>query len=156
MKYLHRFVLAAFGAAFFMASAQAQNVTVPNHAVPIGKGPGVTGFGSVTGTNNKALMGVTGADPTFRSLVGADLPTPTGSTLGGVQSLTCSANNWFNTLSTSGVFGCAQPSFSSLTGNIAVSQMNSGTGAWWWGRCGTSQPHRAARFSVRCAAGWDR
>lgn len=126
---IYRF-LAVASAAFFIASAQAQNAgTIPNHAVPIGKGPGVTGMSSATGTNNQALMGATGADPTFRALVGADLPTPGASSLGGVQSKSCSSSNWFSSLSTGGVFGCAQPAFTDLTGNIAVSQMNSGSGA---------------------------
>jgi hypothetical protein len=37
----------------------------------------------------------------FRALIGADLPVPSASTSGGVQSLTCATSNWFNTLSTS-------------------------------------------------------
>jgi hypothetical protein len=51
-----------------------------------------------------------------RALVGADLPNPSASTLGGVKSLTCSSHNWFNTLSTSGVFGCAQPTIGDISG----------------------------------------
>jgi hypothetical protein len=39
-----------------------------------------------------------------------------------VESLTCSSHNWFNSLSTSGVLGCAQPSFADLTGLIASAQ----------------------------------
>lgn len=54
------------------------------------------------------------------------LPTPTASTLGGVQSLTCSTSNWFRTLSTAGVFGCSQPSFSDLTGQVAAASQISG------------------------------
>lgn len=45
----------------------------------------------------------------FRSLVGADLPLPTTSSLGGVQASNCAASNWINSISTSGVPGCAQP-----------------------------------------------
>lgn len=61
--------------------------------------------------------------PTFRALVGADLPVPGASSLGGVQSKTCSTSNWFSSLSTSGVFGCSQPAFSDLTGSIAAAQI---------------------------------
>lgn len=68
------------------------------------------------------------AAPGFRSLVGADLPAPSASTLGGVKSLTCSSNNWFNTLSTAGLLGCSQPAFSSLTGSMACSQAPALTG----------------------------
>lgn len=53
MKFMHKLLLAAFGAAFFMASAQAQQTgTVANHAIPIGKGPGVQGFGKVGPCNS--------------------------------------------------------------------------------------------------------
>ncbi|MEK9281182.1 hypothetical protein MTR72_16430 [Bradyrhizobium sp. ISRA442] len=50
------------------------------------------------------------------------LPNPTASTLGGVQSLTCAVNQWLNTISTSGVPACAQPSFSNISGNLSSSQ----------------------------------
>jgi hypothetical protein len=83
---------------------------------------------SFTGTAaaNQVYAGSTSGGavkPKFRSLVGADLPTPGASSLGGVQSLTCSSHNWFSTLSTLGVFGCSQPNFSDLLGNIASSQL---------------------------------
>lgn len=48
---------------------------------------------------------------------------PSATTLGGVKSLTCSASNWFNTLSTLGVFGCSQPNFTDLAGSIAAGQI---------------------------------
>jgi hypothetical protein len=54
--------------------------------------------------------------PAFRSLVGADLPAPGASSLGGVQTLTCSTSNWFKTLATTGIFGCSQPAYTDLTG----------------------------------------
>lgn len=46
---------------------------------------------------------------TFRALVGADLPLPTVSSLGGVQASSCAASNWVTGISTSGTPGCAQP-----------------------------------------------
>lgn len=52
--------------------------------------------------------GGTGA-ATFRALVGADLPNPSSSSLGGVQSVTCSTSNWVSAISTSGVPACTQP-----------------------------------------------
>lgn len=74
MKYLYRLLIVLASASFFYASAQAQNSgSVPNHAVPIGKGPGVTGFSSVLGVSGQALFGVTGADPAFRSPSFTDL-----------------------------------------------------------------------------------
>lgn len=48
-----------------------------------------------------------------------------GYTLGG----SCSANQWVFSLSSLGVLTCTQPAFTNLSGNIAVSQMASGSGA---------------------------
>lgn len=63
------------------------------------------------------------------SVAASQLPNPTSSTLGGVQSLASSSNQWINAISTSGVPSASQPAFSNLSGNIATSQMNSGTSA---------------------------
>lgn len=71
MRHLHKLLLAAFGAAFFMASAQAQNAgTVTNHALPIGKGPGVAGYGSLVIGNGQVPIGQTSADPQAKTLSG--------------------------------------------------------------------------------------
>jgi hypothetical protein len=51
------------------------------------------------------------------------LANPTASTIGGVQSLSCSSSNWFSTLSTSGVLGCSQPNFTDLAGSISLAQI---------------------------------
>ena len=75
------------------------------------------GFGNIAA--NKVLSGpTTGAAtiPGFRLLVGADLPNPAASTLGGIESLTCASHQWLNTISTSGVPACAQPAFSDISG----------------------------------------
>jgi hypothetical protein len=50
------------------------------------------------------------AAPTFRTLVGADLPTPSASTLGGVESITCGSGQFVSQISTSGVPACATAS----------------------------------------------
>lgn len=49
------------------------------------------------------------AAPTFRSLMGADLPNPSATTLGGIESVNCTGSNFINSISTSGVPGCATP-----------------------------------------------
>jgi hypothetical protein len=75
------------------------------------------------------VSGGAGADPAY-GVVGANgLPTPTASTLGGVQSLTCSSHNWFSSLSTGGVFGCSQPSFADLSGSLSAAQCPLATGS---------------------------
>ena len=58
----------------------------------------------------------------FRSLVGADLPNPSSSTLGGIQSLAAVTSKWINTISTSGVPSATQPNFTDLAGTIAIGQ----------------------------------
>ncbi|WP_375790867.1 hypothetical protein ACE102_33670 [Bradyrhizobium sp. vgs-9] len=71
MRFLHKLFAAALGAAFFVASAQAQNAgTVTNHAFPIGKGPGVQGYGSLLLGNTQIPVGQTGADPQAKTVSG--------------------------------------------------------------------------------------
>lgn len=60
------------------------------------------------------------------TLPAARLPNPTASTLGGIESLTCSANQWLNTISTSGVPACAQPAFSNISGTATATQGGTG------------------------------
>ncbi len=67
--------------------------------------------------------------PAFRPLVGADLPLPTASTLGGIESISSSTHQWVTAITTLGVPHQAQPAFTDLSGNIATAQVNSGTGA---------------------------
>lgn len=127
-----------------LAVAQSTPATLPFHSVygRIGQQPGDTGPGqaipwttllpNLAGAQsaNKVWAGPASggvAIPIFRALVGADLPGPGASTLGGVQGLTCATSNWFSTLSTSGVFGCSQPNFTDLAGLIAAGQIPNST-----------------------------
>ena len=61
--------------------------------------------------------------PTFRSLVGADLPNPSASTLGGVQSFAAVTSQWIRQISTSGVPTASQPAFSDISGVAASTQL---------------------------------
>jgi hypothetical protein len=67
------------------------------------------------------------ATPTWRLLVGADLPTPTASTLGGVESLVATSHQWINTISTAGVPSSTQPAFSDISGTATTAQLPVGT-----------------------------
>jgi hypothetical protein len=62
------------------------------------------------------------AAPTFRSLVGADLPNPTTSSLGGVQANNAVSHQWINAINTSGVPQLSQPAFSDISGSITAAQ----------------------------------
>jgi hypothetical protein len=101
---------------------------------------GPSSFASQTANTFMAAPNGSAGAPTFRAIAGADLPNPGASSKGGVQSLTCSASNWFNTLSTSGVLGCSQPSFAALTGSLACTQTPALTGdvATSAGACATT------------------
>lgn len=138
---MRKLLLASTALTVLSAPAWAQNVTCPTR--PAGDNTNacastqfvqgtLSGGGATNQSANQVFSGPSSgvpAPPSFRALVGADLPAPGPAAFGGVQSLTCSASNWFRTLSTGGVFGCSQPAFSDLAGNIAVSQMASGTNA---------------------------
>lgn len=81
-------------------------------------------FAQVTPGTSPLSIAKGGTNAGTPSTAFANLVQPSGATtLGGVKSLTCSTSNWFNTLSTSGVFGCAQPNFTDLAGSLAVGQI---------------------------------
>lgn len=66
--------------------------------------------------------------PSFRALVGADLPNPSSSSLGGIQSYVAVSHQWINAISTLGVPSSTQPGFSDLSGSAACSQLPALTG----------------------------
>lgn len=70
--------------------------------------------GPTTGSN---------AAPTWRALVGTDLPNPSASTLGGIQSAVGSSHQWVNSISTLGVPGFSQPAFSDISGTLGAAQL---------------------------------
>jgi len=87
-------------------------------------GSPVTGSGTLTAslTNQSAHLVLAGpssgsAAPTFRALAGADLPAPSASTLGGVESITCTGGQFLNQISTSGVPACVTGGGGSGLGN---------------------------------------
>lgn len=82
-------------------------------------------------TKNTALIGPTtgsNATPTFRALVGADLPAPSSSSLGGVQSIVGVSHQWINSISTAGVPNLTQPAFTDISGVLGSAQMPTFTG----------------------------
>lgn len=96
-------------------------------------GSPVVASGTLTGTlatqtANTIFSGpATGAaaQPTFRSLVGADLPNPSSTTLGGVRSLAAVTSRWINQISTSGIPSATQPNFTDLSGAATLAQLPS-------------------------------
>lgn len=81
-------------------------------------------------SQNRVLASPNGSSgvPAFRGLIGADLPNPGASSLGGVQSLSGATHNFLTGISTSGVPQQAQPSFSDLSGSLGCPQIPALTG----------------------------
>jgi hypothetical protein len=75
--------------------------------------------------------GTTGAMG-LRSIVGADLPNPSASTLGGIESFAAQSHEWLNAISTSGVPSATQPASTDLsdTANLATNAQNFTAGAF--------------------------
>ena len=61
---------AAFTAAFFIASAHAQNGTATNHAFLLGKGAGVQGYTSLLCASAQLAVGQSAADPICKTITG--------------------------------------------------------------------------------------
>ena len=61
--------------------------------------------------------------PGWRAIVGTDLPAPTVSTLGGVQSIVASSHNWISSIDTSGVPHQSQPAFTDVSGSVTPTQL---------------------------------
>ncbi len=93
----------------------------------------VTGSGTLDATlatqsAHAVLAGPTSGGavaPTFRSLVGADLPNPGASSLGGIESYVAVSHQWINAISTSGVPSSTQPAFTDVSGQATLAQLPS-------------------------------
>src|ERR1700677_839857 len=104
-------------------------LALPSSILTVSGSP-VTGTGTLTGTlatqtANFVWAGPTtgsAATPTFRALVGADLPNPSASSLGGIQSFAAVGSQWIRQISTSGVPTASQPAFTDISGSITAAQ----------------------------------
>ena len=114
----------------------------------VGIAPGGGGGGGMTGLSGDVVANGTGVVPalvqsfnngtTFGALAGqnsvlpAQLPNPSTAALGGVHASAAVANQWVNSISTTGAPQLSQPAFSNLLGTVAVAQLpvfaGSGTG----------------------------
>jgi len=125
----------------WVPSAPATGGTVTSVAMSVPSIMSVTGVPITTSgtmavslqpqTANTVFAGPTSGGnvaPTFRALVGADLPNPSATTLGGVESIAAVSHQWINSISTAGVPSLTQPAFSDLSGSIGAAQMPAFTG----------------------------
>lgn len=70
-----------------------------------------------------SLTALNASNITSGTLPAAQLPNPTASTLGGVESVTSTSHQFLNTISTSGVPGKAQPAFTDISGTATTGQI---------------------------------
>lgn len=73
------------------------------------------------------LANLSAATITTGTLPAARLPTPTASTLGGIQSITGVANQWIASISTAGIASLSQPAFSNISGTASLTTQVTGT-----------------------------
>ncbi len=90
--------------------------TAPALSFTLSNAAAYSWFGNATGSS---------AAPTFNTsaLPSALIPTPTATTLGGIESAAAVAHEWINSISTSGVPALSQPSFGDISGTVAASQL---------------------------------
>ena len=90
----------------------------------------------------------TQTQPAFTDISGvaapAQLPTPTGSTLGGVEAAGPITSEWINEIDTSGVPHLSQPAFTDISGIATVAQ----------GGTGTATPSLVAGTNVTITGSW--
>lgn len=88
---------------------------------------GASNFSSQTANTFLAAPNGSAGTPTFRTIAGADLPNPSATTLGGIQSIASQSSKWINSISTSGVPSLSQPAFSDISGSVDLTSQVTGT-----------------------------
>jgi trimeric autotransporter adhesin len=88
-------------------------------------------FGSQSAGTFLAAPATAPGAPVFRGIASTDLPNPTATSLGGVQSIATSSHQWINAISTSGVPALSQPAFTDISGTLGLGQLpTTGSGVY--------------------------
>jgi len=109
-------------------SVTSVGLSLPGSVFSISGSP-VTSTGTLTGafvtqSANTVFAGPasgSAAAPTFRAMVGADLPFPGASSLGGVESYAAVSHQWINSISIFGAPSSTQPAASDLSNGVTGS-----------------------------------
>ena len=102
-------------------SAATDNLSCSNISVS------ASNFSSQTANTFLAAPSGSAGTPTFRTIASADLPLPTSSSIGGIQSAAAVSHQWINSISTSGVPALSQPDFSDISGTANLTTQVTGT-----------------------------
>jgi hypothetical protein len=106
---------------FSSASALSSSGVMTANELILGGGAGGTPtVVSGLGTSTQVLHGNASGAPSWSAIAGADLPNPSASTLGGVESLAVVSHKWINTISTAGVPAATQPACGDLSDSAAM------------------------------------
>lgn len=91
-------------------------------------GNGCSNTSQTANTFLAAPNGSSGA-PVYRLIVGADLPAPSATTLGGIESITSASHQWVAYIDTAGVPHQSQPAFGDISGTLTPSSQLPSSGA---------------------------
>lgn len=86
---------------------------------------GTIAISLATESANTSLAGPasgSAAIPTFRALVGGDLPNPASAAKGGTFSYAAVSHQWLTSISTAGAPASSQPAFTDISGTLAAAQ----------------------------------
>lgn len=110
-----------------LATISLMSIAINAHAQSVGGGNVFQATG--TGSANTVFATPNGSPGvgSFRLLLGADLPLPSGSTIGGVMSISPVSHEWIDSINVSGVPHLSTPSFSDLSGSLSTAQCPAGT-----------------------------
>jgi hypothetical protein len=89
------------------------------------------------------------------SVAASQLPNPSASTLGGIESLAATTSKWINAVSTSGVPAATQPAFTDISGSAGCAQLPALTGhiTTSAGSCATTAASIVTAFTSFCTGG---
>ena len=82
-----------------------------------------TALSNTTSVNGTSIPASATLMTTTTAVTASQLPAPTATTLGGIESAAAVANEWISSISTAGVPALSQPAFSNLSGTATQAQL---------------------------------
>lgn len=110
------------------ATAGSNTLTLPAGTTDFSATGGTSQVVKQTSAGGAFTVGQLAFTDISSSVAASQLPNPSASTLGGIQSYAAVSNQWIRSISTSGVPASSQPAFTDISGSVAASQMPALTG----------------------------